>query len=90
MPNFAGQPEEMEKNISDGAKKIIENANEEYIEHLFRLIKSNKNHGKFHIVAFDHNYNSDGTINDKSEFYVSKDYIFSVYKKYPDFLVPVI
>lgn len=147
--NFAGQPEELEKNISDGAKKLIENAyadvdqqnlhdhhihlvgidekvgtqvnpkmlswfhpfhriktqiylsaagvddiknsNEEYIERLIRLIKSNKNHGKFHILAFDHNYNSDGTINDdKSEFYVSNDYMFSVYKKYPDFFVPVI
>lgn len=147
--NFAGQPEEIDKNISDGAKKLIEsayadvdpknlhdhhvhlvginekvgtqvnpkmlswlhpfhriktqiylsaagvddikNANEEYIERLVRLIKSNKNHGKFHILAFDHNYNSDGTINDvKSEFYVSKDYMFSVYEKYPDLFVPVI
>ncbi len=34
----------------------IKNANEEYIERLVRLIKSNKNHGKFHILAFDHNY----------------------------------
>ncbi|MDX2083568.1 MAG: hypothetical protein SFV53_06260, partial [Rickettsiales bacterium] len=147
--DFAGQPEEMEKNISDGAKKLIENAyadvdpqnlhdhhvhlvgidekvgtqvnpkmlswlhpfhriktqiylsaagvdniknaNEEYIERLVRLIKSNKNHGKFHILAFDHNYNSNGTINDaKSEFYVSNDYMFKFYEKYPDLFVPVI
>lgn len=69
----------------------IKNANEEYIERLVRLIKSNKNHGKFHILAFDHYYNSDGTINDaKSEFYVSNDYMFGIYEKYPDLFVPVI
>jgi hypothetical protein len=69
----------------------IKNTNEEYIERLVRLIKSNKNHGKFHILAFDHNYNSDGTINDaKSKFYVSNNYMFGVYKKYPDLFIPVI
>ncbi len=147
--DFAGQPEELEKNISDGAKNLIEsayadvdaqnlhdhhvhlvgvdekvgtevnpkmlswlhplhriktqiylsaagvdnikNANEEYIERLVRLIQSNKNHGKSHILAFDHNYNSDGAINAaKSEFYVSNDYMFGVYEKYPDLFVPVI
>lgn len=147
--NFAGQPEELEKNISDGAKRLIKNAyadvdpknlrdhhvhlvgidkkvgtqvnpkmlswfhpfhriktqiylsaagvddiknaNAEYIDRLVRLIKSNKNHGKFHILAFDHHYNSDGTINNaKSEFYVSNDYMFGVYEKYPDIFTPVI
>ncbi len=147
--DFAGQAEELDKNISEGARNLIQNAyadvepqnindhhvhivgidqkvgtevnpkmlswfhplhriktqiylsaagvddlknaNEEYIERLVRLIKSNKNHGKFHILAFDHNYNSDGTINyDKSEFYVSNDYMLEVYEKYPDLFIPVI
>ena len=147
--DFAGQPKEMEKNISDGAKSLIEsayadvdsqnlhdhhvhivgidkkvgtevnpkmlswfhplhkiktqiylsasgvdnleNANAEYIERLVKLISNNKNHGKFHILAFDHHYNSDGAMNDsKSEFYVSNDYMFGVYEKYPDLFVPVI
>jgi len=147
--NFVGSPEEMESNISAGAKELIKNAyqdvdlenlhdhhthligadeksgtnintkmfswihpinrlktkvylsasgvddieklNEQYLDRLISLIKSNKNHGKFHILAFDHNYNSDGTINEKkSEFYVSNEYMFLIYEKYPDIFVPVI
>lgn len=147
--NFAGSPQDMEKNISAGAKKLIDLAykdvdpknlhdhhthligadkklgtsinskmlswthpinhlktavyldaanvdnvgklNEQYLDRLVNLIKSDKNHGKFHILAFDHNYNSDGTINEKkSEFYVSNEYMFGVYEKYPDIFVPVI
>ncbi|NBO09794.1 MAG: hypothetical protein EBV30_10765, partial [Actinobacteria bacterium] len=35
--------------------------------------------------------NSDGTINNaKSEFYVSNDYMFKFYEKYPNLFVPVI
>jgi predicted TIM-barrel fold metal-dependent hydrolase len=147
--NFAGSPQDMEKNISVGAKKLIDLAyqnvdlenlhdhhthligvdkklgtsinakmfswwhpidrlktefylsasgvddigklNEQYLDRLISLIKNNKNHGKYHILAFDHNYNSDGTMNEKkSEFYVSNEYMFAVYEKYPDIFVPVI
>ena len=69
----------------------LENANEQYVKRLVSLINFNKNHGKFHILAFDHNYNKDGTINQgKSEFYVSNEYIFKLHEKYPDIFVPVI
>ncbi len=147
--DFAGEAEQMEKNISNGAKNLIKqafadidpqnfhdhhihllgidaklgteinpkmlswfhpinkiktmiylsasrvddlkNANQEYIENLLKLIRASKINGKFHLLAFDHYYNLDGTINyDKSEFYVSNDYMFKIYEKYPDIFVPVI
>lgn len=147
--NFAGTPEEMESNLSDGAKKLIEqayigvksgelhdhhvhivglnkedgtevnqklfnwwrvfdyiktrvylsgsgvndknHANQQYIERLVSLIRADKNHGKYHILAFDHNYNDDGTVNyASSEFYTSNEYVMNLTKKYPDIFVPVI
>lgn len=69
----------------------IEQANTQYIQRLVSLIVANKQHGKYHILAFDHNYNDDGTINEAdSEFYTSNDYVVSIALKYPDIFVPVI
>lgn len=66
-------------------------ANNQYIERLVSLIKADAHHGKYHILAFDHNYNEDGTINyAKSEFYTSNEYVVSLAKQYPDIFVPVI
>jgi predicted TIM-barrel fold metal-dependent hydrolase len=77
--------------LSGAAITDIAKANEEYIERLVSLIKADKHHGKYHILAFDHNYNDDGTINDaKSEFYTSNEYVMNLAKQYPDIFVPVI
>lgn len=77
--------------LSGSAVSDIEEANSQYIERLLNLIKADKHHGKYHILAFDHNYNDDGTINyAKSEFYTSNEYVMKLAKQYPDIFVPVI
>lgn len=69
----------------------LEQANQQYLARLRDVIQHMPQQGKFHILAFDHHYNRDGTINqDKSEFYVSNEYMFSIYEKNPDIFVPVI
>ncbi len=69
----------------------LSNANEQYIERLVSLVRAIPNHGKYHILAFDHHYNKDGSINtEKSEFYTANDHIFNLSEKYPDLFVPVI
>jgi len=147
--NFSGKPEEIELNISDGAKALMEKAyadtknielhdhhvhiialgvgeeayinpellswenpvnrlktevymdasgvskiskiDKQYVKRLATLVRSNKYPGKFHILAFDYNYNADGTKNkEDSPFYVSNEYVYETYKKYPDIFVPVI
>jgi predicted TIM-barrel fold metal-dependent hydrolase len=68
-----------------------DNANEQYVERLLNLIKVGNRHGKYHILAFDHNYNEDGAVNyNKSEFYTSNEYVMKLAKQYPDIFVPVI
>lgn len=69
----------------------IKEGNAQYIQRLLKLIRGNPNMGKFHILAFDHYYRPNGTINyEKSEFYVSNEYMFSLYQQYPNIFVPVI
>ncbi|MDA0782504.1 MAG: amidohydrolase family protein [Proteobacteria bacterium] len=77
--------------LSGSGVKDLEKANEQYIERLVKLIRSNPHHGKHQILAFDHHYNPDGTINhEKSEFYVSNEHIWKLSQKYPDIFIPVI
>jgi predicted TIM-barrel fold metal-dependent hydrolase len=69
----------------------IQEGNAQYIQRLLNLIRNNPSMGKSHILAFDHHYRSDGTINyEKSEFYVSNEYMFALYRKYPNIFEPVI
>ncbi len=66
-------------------------ADSEYLERLVELIKNNPLHGKYCLLAFDKNYNRDGTPNlRKTEFYVPNEYVFQIAEKYPDFFYPVI
>lgn len=77
--------------LSGSGVSDLEKANDQYVERLVKLIRSNPHNGKHQILAFDYHYNSDGTINhDKSEFYVSNDYIWKLSQKYPDIFTPVI
>ncbi|MFL5730284.1 MAG: amidohydrolase family protein, partial [Cytophagaceae bacterium] len=66
-------------------------ADQEFLERLIALMKADPKHGKLCILAFDRNYNKDGTINeDKTEFYVPNDYVWSVCQQYPEFFIPCI
>jgi predicted TIM-barrel fold metal-dependent hydrolase len=77
--------------LSGSGVTDLKQANTQYIKRLVSLIRADKHHGKYHILAFDHNYNGDGTINKaKSEFYTSNEYVVNLAKKYPDIFVPVI
>jgi predicted TIM-barrel fold metal-dependent hydrolase len=69
----------------------LDNADEEVIQRLALLIRSNRRHGKHYILAFDKHYNKDGTVNEsKTEFYVPNEYIYNLSQKNPDIFLPAI
>ena len=69
----------------------LDNADEEIVQRLVSLIRSNKRHGKHYILAFDKHYNKDGSVNqDKTEFYTPNEYIFRLSEEYPDIFLPAI
>ena len=77
--------------ISSAGIEDINNTDEEYVSRLVRQIRAVKNHGKYRILAFDKNYNPDGSVNlKKTEFYVPNEYIFRLAKEYSDLFLPVI
>jgi predicted TIM-barrel fold metal-dependent hydrolase len=77
--------------LSAGGIDDMERADQQYVERLVRLVRHGKGAGKFHILAFDHHYELDGTIDEvHTEFYVPNDYAYSVAQKAPDIFVPVI
>ena len=64
-------------------------ADSQLIERLARLVGHIRGHGKHRLLAFDKNYQRDGTVNlEKTEFYVPNQYVFEVAEKYPDLFVP--
>jgi predicted TIM-barrel fold metal-dependent hydrolase len=66
-------------------------ADRQYIERLVRLIGSVEGHGKAHILAFDHYYNSDGTINHaKTNFYTPNECVYRLAEQYPEVFAPTI
>lgn len=69
----------------------LEQADKQYVDRLVRLIRLQPKPGKYRILAFDHNYNDDGTVNiEHSEFYVPNEYVFELATKYPDIFIPTI
>lgn len=67
------------------------NADREYMERLTRLAENTPGKGKFHLLAFDRNYNPDGTVNAaRSELYIPNDYVMALADLRPDLFVPVI
>ena len=68
--------------------KNFENADREYALRLVDLIKNIDNHGKHLLLPFDKNYNYDGTVNlNKTEFYTSNDYVFSLAEEFPELFI---
>lgn len=77
--------------LSAGAVTDVQNADAQIVERLVRLISNIEGHGKHRLLAFDKNYNRDGTANPgKTEFYVPNDYVFALAEKQPDCFEPVI
>jgi predicted TIM-barrel fold metal-dependent hydrolase len=77
--------------LSAGAVTDVEQADAQIIERLVRLARNIEGHGKYRLLAFDKNYNRDGTTNlKKTEFYVPNDYIFALVEQYPELFEPVI
>jgi predicted TIM-barrel fold metal-dependent hydrolase len=77
--------------LSAGAVTDVDNADAQIVERLARLITNIDGHGRHRLLAFDKNYNRDGTANlAKTEFYVSNDYIVTLAKQRPDCFEPVI
>ena len=74
-----------------------ENADQEYIERLVKLIDGMHPHDlhtremKFFILAFDKHYNKTGKEDlSRTSFYVPNEYIVSLAQQYPQFFVPVV
>jgi predicted TIM-barrel fold metal-dependent hydrolase len=64
-------------------------ADTQLVERLVNLVTHISNHGKHRLLAFDKNYNSDGTPNlEKTEFYVPNDYVFELAERLPEFFIP--
>ena len=66
-------------------------ADQQYLDRFIRLIKASGLAGKAYVLALDHNYNPDGSINPKkTEFYTPNDYVVKLAKEHSDALIPVI
>jgi predicted TIM-barrel fold metal-dependent hydrolase len=66
-------------------------ADQQYVDRLVSLIRNIEGDSKAHILAFDHHYNSDGTINqEKTNFYTPNEWVFSLVDRYPDVFAPTI
>lgn len=77
--------------LSAGAVSDVERSDDQIVERLVRLIGNIEGHGKHRLLAFDKNYNRDGTTNlAKTEFYVPNNYVFDLAAEHPDLFEPVI
>src|ERR1044071_2200416 len=66
-------------------------ADDPSISRLVRLGSSIEGHGKYKLLAFDKNYNCDGSANlAKTEFYVPNNYVFDLVAAHPDLFEPVL
>ncbi len=67
------------------------NADAEYIDRLVRLARAIKRHGKYRILAFDKQYNTDGSVNlKKTNIYIPNRYVVELAERYPDIFLPVV
>ena len=66
-----------------------EKADAQLVERLVNLVRHIRGHGKHRLLAFDKHYRRDGSVNlEKTEFYVSNEYVFDLAERYPDLFVP--
>jgi uncharacterized protein len=77
--------------VSAGGVTDESQADTQIVERLTRLVSNIEGHGTHRLLAFDQNYNRDGTANlAKTEFYVPNDHVFSIAAAHPDLFEPVI
>jgi predicted TIM-barrel fold metal-dependent hydrolase len=75
--------------LSAAGVEDVAEADTQLIDRLVNLVQHISDHGKHRLLAFDKNYNSDGTPNlEKTEFYVPNDYIFKLTEEYPELFIP--
>jgi predicted TIM-barrel fold metal-dependent hydrolase len=75
--------------MSAAGVQDIGHADSQLVQRLANLVKHIENHGKYRLLAFDKNYNPDGSVNlDKTEFYVPNEYVFALAEQYPDLFIP--
>jgi predicted TIM-barrel fold metal-dependent hydrolase len=71
-----------------GIKDML-NADREFVMRLADQVRHIEHHGKYRLLAFDKNYNPDGTVNlEKTEFYTSNEYVFNMAAEFPDLFIP--
>jgi uncharacterized protein len=77
--------------LSAAGVEDVDQADAQLIHRLVNLITHIGQHGKHRLLAFDKNYRPDGSVNlEKTEFYVSNEYVFALAKQYPHLFVPTI
>ncbi len=75
---------------SAGGIKSIETADDDYVERLVRLQRSEPRIGRLLLFAFDYFHNDEGVaVPENSTFYVNNDYVLELARKYPDVFIPV-
>ncbi|HKO97233.1 MAG TPA: hypothetical protein VJU86_09590 [Pyrinomonadaceae bacterium] len=75
--------------LSAAGIEDLENADQRMVERLVDLVKHMPQHGKHRLLAFDKNYSPEGIENpEKTEFYVSNQYVFKLAEDYPDLFIP--
>ena len=68
-----------------------EHFDDEYVKRLVQLARGFGHPVRIHLLALDHNYKSDGTIDiAQTEFYVPNERVVAVARQYPEIFVPVI
>src|SRR5437868_10289407 len=77
--------------LSGAGVEHLAHADAEFAARLVSLVAHIEGHGKYRLLAFDKNYNRDGTANlAKTEFYVPNEYVFALAAEQPDKFEPVI
>ena len=65
-----------------------DNTDEQMLQRLAELIRTNPFHGKHRLLAFDKHYREDGTVNlEKTEFHVPNEYVFQIASQHPDVFI---
>ncbi len=67
----------------------MDRADQEYVERLVGLVRSQKRHGRLMILGFEQVYDEQGVPDvEASEFYTPNDYVLELARLYPDCFVP--